>query len=166
MDEPVAPAGVGEEVVRAGVAAAEVAVGLVEDQHRAVLAGEGGERGDQLGRVLGAGGVVRGDEHDRAGARGQAGAGGLGVGQHAVAAGQRDGLEAGHVEPHLVVEVPGHRQHHRVAGGGEGGDRGAEGLVAAGGDRDLVGVGSRRRRAALQRQAISERSAGRPSTGP
>ena len=63
-----------------------------------------------------------------------------GVGEHVVAGRERDGLDAGHVEPHLVVEVPGDRQHHRVAGGGEGGDGGAEGLVAAGGDRDLVGA--------------------------
>ena len=63
-----------------------------------------------------------------------------GVGEHAGAAGERDGLDAGHVEPHLVVEVPGDGQHDRVAGGGEGGDGGAEGLVAAGGDRDLVGA--------------------------
>ena len=105
-----------------------------------MLAGEGGELGDERGRVLGAGGVVGGDEHDGADPGGQAGAGGGGVGEHVGAAGERDRLDAGHVEPHLVVEVPGHRQQHRVAGGGERHDGGAEGLVAAGGDRDLVGA--------------------------
>ena len=118
----------------------EVAVGLVEDEGDAVLAGEGGEVGDERGRVLGAGRVVGGDEDDGAGPRGQAGAGGVGVGEHGVVAGERDGLDAAHVEPHLVVEVPGDGQHHRVAGGGEGGDGGAEGLVAAGGDGDVLGA--------------------------
>ena len=39
VDQVVAPAGVGEEVVRPAVAAQEVAVGLVEDQHGAVARG-------------------------------------------------------------------------------------------------------------------------------
>ena len=140
LDDVVAPARVGEEVVRAAVRAQEVAVGLVDDQDRAVLAGDGGELGDERGRVLGAGGVVGGDEHDGADAGGHAGAGGLRVGEHAGAAGQRDRLDAAHVEPHLVIEVPRHRQQHRVAGGGERQHGGAEGLVAAGGDRHLVGA--------------------------
>ena len=135
-----APGGVGEEVVGAGVAGREVAVGLVEDEGGAVGAGDLRELGDELGGVFGAGGVVGGDQHDGAGARGQAGAGGGRVGEHAGAAGERDRLDAGHVEPHLVVEVPGHRQQDGVAGGGEGHRRGAEGLVAAGGDGDLLGA--------------------------
>ena len=118
----------------------EVAVGLVEDQGGAVFAGEGGEGGDEGGRVFGAGRVVGGDEDDGAGARGEAGAGGVEVGEEGVVAGEGHGLDAVHVEPHLVVEVPRDGEHDGVAGAGEGGDGGAEGLVAAGGDGDVVGV--------------------------
>ena len=77
VDQGVAPVGVGEEGVGAGLGGGEVAVGLVEDEGEAVRAGEGGEGGDGVGRVLGAGGVVGGDEDDGAGAGGEAGAGGL-----------------------------------------------------------------------------------------
>ena len=132
----------------------EVAVGLVEDEGGAVVAGDGGELGDERGRVFGAGGVVGGDEHDGAGAGGEAGAGGGGVGEHAGAAGERDGLDAGHVEPHLVVEVPRHRQQDGVAGGGEGHHGGAEGLVAAGGDGHLLGADL----AAVERRRSARRS--------
>ena len=155
MDEGVAPAGVGEEVVRAGVGGR----GSRGRSRRGSARRRARGRGRRTRRSSAGGysapvglfGVTRTMARVRGVRRARAA---VGVGEHAVAAGQRDGLDAGHVEPHLVVEVPGHRQHHRVAGRGEGGDRGAEGLVAAGGDRHLVG---------LDRAAVEPRSSARRS---
>ena len=47
--------------------------------------------------------------------------------------------DALHVEPHLVVEIIGQRQDHLLAGPRQREEGKAEGLVAAGGDADILG---------------------------
>ncbi len=68
------------------------------------------------------------------------GCGGLRVGQQAAVGFQGHGGDRGHVQPHLVVEIPRRRQDHLVPRPGKGGHDGREGLIAALGDGNLIGA--------------------------
>ncbi len=139
MEEGLVPVRLGKQRMGRSRAAVEVAVGLVDDQRQPVCLGEPVEGHHQIGGVFDATGIVGRDQHDGAGSVGQERLGVGGRGQKLGVGGQRHGLDPGDVEPHLVVEIPRCRQDHRVAGTGQRGDGGGEGLVAAGGDRHLFG---------------------------
>ena len=138
MDERVLPAVLLKQRVRRASAAVEVAVGFVNHQGNACIACQIVKGADQFGGVFHAAGIVRGDQRNRTGARCDQGARSLDVGQQIVAGAQGHGCDAGHVQPHLVIEVPGRRQDHLVTLGTERGDGGGKGLIAARGNRNVI----------------------------
>ena len=118
----------------------EVPVSLVDHEINAALAAELRETLDHMRRVDGPGRVVGRHQDDGAhlvvdqrlrvlDARHESGI---------RPAGQRARLDAEHVEAHLVVEIPGRRQQHRVAAMGEQHHRHEEGHVAARRDRRVL----------------------------
>ena len=121
-------------------AAVEIAVGFIKDQGDALVAGQIKEGLHQFGGVFDAAGVVGRDQRNRTGARGDQGGGRLGIGQQIAAGGQRHGGDAGHVQPHFVVEIPRGWQDHLIPLIAQHGNRGGKGLIAAGGDADLFGL--------------------------
>ena len=139
LDQRVAPVRIGEKVVGRALARIEVAVGFVHHQRDPPRPAQIEEGADDLGRVFRARGVVGGDQHDRAGARGDEGGGPVGVGDHPLPAVQRHRGHPLHVEPHLVIEVPRDRHDHLVPRTRQRRHRRAEGLVAALRDRDVSG---------------------------
>jgi hypothetical protein len=81
--------------------------------------------------------VVGRDEHHRARPLRDRPRGLLRIGQEPRPLGERHGAHARHVEPHLVIEIPGRGQENLIPRRGQRRHRRAEGLVAAARDRDL-----------------------------
>jgi hypothetical protein len=140
LDQRVVPVRVREQAVRWVWAAVEIAVGLINDQPDAGLAGEGEECGECLCRVFDAAGIVRCHQRNCAGPRRDQRAGGLGIGDQIGAGGQRHSGHTRHVEPHFMIEVPGSWQENLIPFGAKCRDDGGKGLIAARRDRDLIGA--------------------------
>ena len=115
----------------------EIAIGFVHDQRDTVLARQIGKGTDQGGGIFHTCGVVRADQRDGAGARRDQRCSVIRIGQHVGTRWQRHGCDAGHVEPHFMIEIPWGWQDNLIPFGGQGHKRRIEGLVAAGGDRHL-----------------------------
>ena len=132
------PVRIGEQVVGRLVGAAERPVRLVDDQRDVVPPCQLREGGDARGVDRHAAGVARGDQHDGAGTwrdqRLRIGRAGHQVGSWS----QVHRPDAGHPQPHVVVEVVRQRHDQLVTGTGQCRGDQTERLVAAGGDHDVV----------------------------
>ena len=139
----VRPIRAGEAVVRALQGERpEVAVGLVDDQRETAPPAEVREGRDCRRRVESAGRIVGADEEDRPNPPVEESLGLRGVGHEAGrrTAGQGHNVDAEHRGVHLMVEIPGHGQHDRLARLGDEYRNRERGHVAAGRDGDLVGT--------------------------
>ncbi len=138
-DQGVFPIGSGVERVRRCIGRSEVAVRLVEDQGDASGLAQIEEAVEDRRWNRGSGRVSRADEQDGASPIGDERCRRFGIGEE-IGAGleehRRDSLE---IEPHPVIEVVRDADDHLVARFAQGRCHDAEGLIAAGGDLDVVG---------------------------
>ena len=126
---------------RRGIAA-EILVGLVDDQRDAAGPRQIVEVAYEFTRIVRARGIVRRAQHDGAGAGIDRLRCILGARQGGVSGNSRNEtrLDAEHGEPHLVIEVIGNRKNDIIAAPSDRHDGGAEGLIAAGWNGDFVGA--------------------------
>lgn len=140
VDKGPFPVRVLEQIMRCRIMRHEIAIGLIEDEGDAARFRQIVEPADRFGRIDGAGRIIGRDQQQGAGSRIDRRRHLIEIGNTAIIRPEGDmaGTDALHVEPHLVIEVIGQRQNDVLAGLGQRQCGQAIGLIAAGGDQDIL----------------------------